>query len=177
MRLAKLALTVLGIVSLVFGFALDGRAGGGGEGNCTVTNDNGGTAVVNGKPTIVGSGVLEMFDFNPSTGAVSGADATLTLSFKTITGIFRAHIGATSFPTPEKAGCDILAAGPTDATGATIHQVFGLDPIAQLNLCFVTDTKKPDKILCQSITFENNPVPGTPNYSAAMNKLVIFVLQ
>jgi len=177
MRLAKLAVAVLGIASVLLGFALDARAGGGGEGDCTVTNDNGGTAVVNGMPTIVGSGVLEMFGFNPSTGGVSGADATLTLSFKTITGIFRAHIGATSFPTPEKAGCDILAAGPTDATGATIHQVFGLDPIAQLNLCFVTDTKKPDKILCQSITFENNPVPGTPNYSAAMNKLVIFVLQ
>src|SRR2546426_8409039 len=174
MRLAKLALTVLGIVSLVFGFAVDARAGGGGEGDCTITDS---TATLVGKPTIVGSGVLEMFNFDPTTGGVTGADATLTLSFKTITGIFRAHIGATSFPTPEKAGCDILAAGPTDATGATIHQVFGLDPIAQLNLCFVTDTKKPDKILCQSITFENNPVPGTPNYSAAMNKLVIFVLQ
>ena len=139
MRLAKLAVAVLGIASVLLGFALDARAGGGGEGDCTVTNDNGGTAVVNGMPTIVGSGVLEMFGFNPSTGGVSGADATLTLSFKTITGIFRAHIGATSFPTPEKAGCYILAAGPTDATGATIHQVFGLAPEAQLKLCFVTD--------------------------------------
>ena len=174
MRLAKLALTVLGIVSLVFGFALDARAGGGGEGDCTITDS---TATLVGKPTIVGSGVLEMFGFNPSTGGVTGADATLTLSFKTITGIFRAHIGATSFPTPEKAGCDILAAGPTDATGATIHQVFGLAPEAQLKLCFVTDAKKPDKILCQSITFENSAVPNTTNYTAAMNKLVIFVLQ
>ena len=172
MKLAKLALAVLGIVSVLFGFAPDARAGGGGEGDCTITDS---TVNLNNKPTIVGSGVIEMFDFNPANGQVTGADATLTLSYKTMTGIFRAHLGPTAFPTPESAGCQVLAAAPTDANGATIQQAFGLAPGAELKLCFVTDPKKPDRALCQSISFENSGVPGTTNYTAAMNKLVIYI--
>jgi hypothetical protein len=175
MKRAKLLLAVLGIVSVVIGLAPDARAGGGGEGDCTITDS---TATLVGKPTIVGSGVIDMFDFIPNTGGVSGADATLTLSFKTMTAVFRAHVGATAFPTPESAGCQVIAANPTDPTGATIQQAFGLSPTATLKLCFVTDTKKPDKILCQSIQgLDNNSVPGTTNFSAAIGKLVIYIFQ